>query len=68
MFDDFSLQTWNRLIQEFATNHTKFSASDRAQIIDDAFALSKAGKPYTSLYLSILQGKKAAGPMKIPKT
>ena len=34
------------MIQEFITNHTKFSPSDRAQIIDDAFALSKAGKLY----------------------
>eukprot|EP00088_Acartia_fossae_P062121 TRINITY_DN7480_c0_g1_i2.p1 TRINITY_DN7480_c0_g1~~TRINITY_DN7480_c0_g1_i2.p1 ORF type:complete len:963 (-),score=180.19 TRINITY_DN7480_c0_g1_i2:184-3072(-) len=35
-------QVWMNLITELHKNHTRFSPADRAQLIDDAFALCKA--------------------------
>lgn len=35
-------KVWYNLIQELNTNHEQFSPSDRAQLLDDAFALCKA--------------------------
>jgi len=35
-------KVWYNLIQELNSNHEQFSPSDRAQLLDDAFALCKA--------------------------
>ena len=35
---------WNTIIETLLKNHTKFSAVDRANLIDDAFTLCEAGE------------------------
>lgn len=48
-------QNWNKLVSQLHTNHTVFSSSERAGLIDDAFMLSRAGllNINTSLNLSL---------------
>jgi len=40
---NYTAQIWSALIDQLQTNHSVFSQADRAQLIDDAFELCKAG-------------------------
>ncbi|RZF47936.1 hypothetical protein LSTR_LSTR008740 [Laodelphax striatellus] len=37
-------ENWMRIIKQLKTDHTKIGAINRAQLIDDAFSLARAGK------------------------
>ena len=37
-------QMWLEMLTQLATDHTVFSSTDRAQLVDDAFALCRAGR------------------------
>ncbi|KAL7295649.1 hypothetical protein TKK_0011007 [Trichogramma kaykai] len=44
---------WNAIIKTLHEDHTKFSPSDRANLIDDAFTLCKAGELNASVPLEL---------------
>ena len=39
----YNQNNWNGLAKQLKQNHSVFSPADRAQLIDDSFALSRAG-------------------------
>ncbi|CAH1153367.1 unnamed protein product [Phaedon cochleariae] len=50
MYDD---EMWQYLINTLKTNHTIFNSADRANLIDDAFSLSRAGILNASIALEL---------------
>ncbi|CAH1964992.1 unnamed protein product [Acanthoscelides obtectus] len=50
MYDN---ETWENLIQTLKNNHSIFSAADRANLIDDAFSLCRAGILNASVALDL---------------
>lgn len=52
---NYDLDNWKDLTQQLNTNHTVFSTSERAGLIDDAFMLSRAGLLNQSIALNLTQ-------------
>nr|CAI5844662.1 unnamed protein product [Callosobruchus analis] len=50
MYDN---ETWENLIQTLKNNHSTFSAADRANLVDDAFSLCRAGILNASVALDL---------------
>jgi len=52
---DYDTQTWKQLAEQLIKNHTVFSTTDRANLLDDAFQLANNGRRTLTLALDMTQ-------------